>query len=44
LYYDLQKINCGWLITWYEVDKEFYESFKTRVLSNGWDKVNFFYK
>jgi len=45
LFNDLQNVNCGWVITWYEnIDKIWFDNFKVRVLSNGWDKVKFFYK
>ena len=44
LYKDMKNCKCAGLITWYEdIDKTFYD-FKVRVLSNGWDKVKFFYK
>ena len=45
LFNDFSNIKCGWLITWYEnINKKFYDFFKVRVLSNGWDRVKFFYK
>ena len=44
LLYDLESVYCGWFITSYNVDEEFYKKFKVRILSNGWEKVKFFYK
>jgi len=42
---DFKNIHCGWIITGYEWNlKEFYDNFKVRVLSNGWEKVKFFWK
>jgi len=42
---DLENVDCGWVITGYEnISKTFYDKFKVRVLSNGWEKVKFFWK
>ena len=45
LFSDLKKVNCGWVITWYDsLDKKWFDTFKVRVLSNWGELVKFFYK
>ena len=44
LFEDLRWVECGWIITGYDVSNKFYDAFKVRVLSNWGKKVKFFYK
>lgn len=45
LFFDLNKADCGWIITWYkDIDKKWFDTFKVRTLSNGGQLVKFFYK
>lgn len=41
---DLKQVKCGWIITSYKVNDEYFDLFKVRKLSNWWEWVNFFYK
>jgi putative N6-adenine-specific DNA methylase len=44
LFKDLKNVDCWWVITSYKLSKDWFDIFKVRVLSNWWERVNYFYR